>query len=604
LIVTAKQSELVAAANPGAPLAVLPTVVDMSSRSFIVKVPTAILPVSGTWKVQLASGVADATDAAFASVSASDGGIGNGVNVYNVTFRSYKQEAPIVCPSGPLPDPGLASIMQSGLSAGGVTYDHVPAFECGNFWMENDQANTLTGGDVSKYSLSIDWSQLAAGAATPEPKPTGYSNRWYVTPFSLGQGIVDPPSSTYTNPTYVGRVQPYAVYVPTTYDPARPTKLTWILHSLGVNHNQYGAVAPSQIQEECEDRDSICASTEGFGEGMWYYAEAEVDFFDVWHQLALAYSLDPDATVISGYSMGGWASYKLAEEYPDLFAQAMPLEGPVICGLRVYQSVQGFAGGTQCTSDGDSTPQIVNLQWVPYVMTYGGADELVPFAGGQEQVAQFRSLGYRFYALDYPAEDHIVFSVKNDFTPAISQLSGAERTLNPGSFTFTWYPNLVGSVDGVGDAGQVGPTSDYWLSGLAGRTTTPGAFATVTASAGGIPDPSETASEGFGASPLPEPTPAATDVQTWSAGVTPPATPLITLGLVNVAAATVDTARAALGCGTVAVSSDGATTLTLDHLQPSSSVADSAGAVASADAAGTATVSLARGDTKLHACSA
>ena len=32
---------------------------------------------------------------------------------------------------------------------------------------------------------------------------------------------------------------------------------------------------------------------------------------------------------MSGYSMGGFASYKLALEYPDLFAQAMPLEGPV-----------------------------------------------------------------------------------------------------------------------------------------------------------------------------------------------------------------------------------------------------------------------------------
>ncbi len=47
---------------------------------------------------------------------------------------------------------------------------------------------------------------------------------------------------------------------------------------------------------------------------------------------------------MSGYSMGGWASYKLPEEYPDLFAQSMPLEGPVICGTRVYGQAQSYAG--------------------------------------------------------------------------------------------------------------------------------------------------------------------------------------------------------------------------------------------------------------------
>ena len=154
-----------------------------------------------------------------------------------------------------------------------------------------------------------------------------------MTPLDLGQGVKEAEEvNTYTGPTYLGRVQPYSVYVPTTYNPSKPTPLTWILHSLGVNYNQYGALAPSQLQEECQDRNSICATTEGFSDGQWYYEAAQVDFWDVWHQLADAYNLDPDATVMSGYSMGGFASYKLALEYPDLFAQSMPLEGPVICG--------------------------------------------------------------------------------------------------------------------------------------------------------------------------------------------------------------------------------------------------------------------------------
>jgi hypothetical protein len=604
LIVTAKQAELVKASAPTVPIAVLPTAVDTSSRSFIVRIPTSVLAVSGTWSLQLAAGLADPTDTGFATVPPQDGGGANGVNVYNVTFRSYKQEAELVCPTGPVADPGIAQTLQTGLGVDGVTYDHVPVTECGNFWMENDQGNTLGGGDVSKYSLSVDWRQLADRVTTPEPVPTGYSNRWYVTPLSLGQGIVDPSSSEDTPPTYVGRVQPYAVYVPTTYNPRQPTKLTWILHSLGANLNQYGGVAPSQLQEECQVRDSICATTEGFGEGMWYYGEAEVDFFDVWHQLAVDYNLDPDATVMSGYSMGGWASYKLPEEYPGLFAQSMPLEGPVICGLRVYGQVQGAAGGGQCTSDGDSTPLIANLKWIPFVMTYGAIDELVPFAGGQQQIAQFRGLGYRFYAVDYPAEDHMVFSVQNDFTPADSQLGNLDRVQNPGSFTFTWYPDLVGTLDHAGQAGQVGPTGAYWLSGLTGRTTSAGTLATVKANSAAIPQPIETPAENVGVAPEPEPTPAATDVETWTQGATSPTAQKLTLNLTDVADAAVDTVRAGLRCAVITVTTDGATALTLQRLKPGSAVRSSGSRVASADSGGEATVDLSKGTTVLNACSA
>jgi len=603
LIVTAKGAELVKAADPTATVATLPTIVDMSSRSFIVRIPTSVLPVSGSWKVQLAAGLADPNDTEFATVPTSDGANGIGVNVYNITFRSYKQESELVCPTSTTPlDASLVNTLQNGLDVDGVTYDHEPVAECGNFWMENDQANTLATGDVAKYSLTVNWHQLAKKVTTPEPEPTGYSNRWYVTPLKLGQGVVTPSGGTYTPPTYVSRVQPYAVYVPTDYNRSEPTKLTWILHSLGANLNQYGGVAPSQLQEVCQSRDSICATTEGFSEGQWYYAESEVDFWDVWHQLALAFNLDPDATVMSGYSMGGWASYKLPEEYPDLFAQAEPLEGPVVCGTRVYGEVQSAAGAGQCTTDGDSTPQIVNLKWIPYVMTYGAIDELVPFAGGQEQIAQFRSLGYRFYAVDYPAEDHMVFSVQNDFTPADSQLGSLDRVLNPPSFTFTWYPDLVGTIDNAGKAGEIGPTGDYWISGLAARTTTPGTLATVAASSSAIPQPAETPTEALGVSPLPEPTPAATDVETWKSGSAPATNQSLTLGFTDVASAAVNTARAGLRCGSITATSDGTTTLTLLRLPAGAIVTENGQELARANRQGTAAVLLEDGTAKLRAC--
>ncbi len=599
LVVSAQHAQLLEAATGLAvPGVELTTEVNMNARSFIVRIPTSVLPVSGTWQVRLASGLANAAGTAFATVPPEDGGIPGGTNAYNVTFRSYKQEGALVCPTEALPDSALAPLLQSELGAGEGEVNHIPVVECANTWMENDQANTLATGNVSKYALAVDWSQLAARESTPEPLPTGYSNRWYVTPLELGQGVVDAAEvNTYTTPTYLGRVQPYAVYVPTTYNPAEPTPLTWVLHSLGANLNQYGTDAPSQLEEECEDRNSICATTEGFSDGQWYFGPAQVDFWDVWHQLANSYDLDPDATVMSGYSMGGFASYKLALEYPDLFAQAMPLEGPVVCGEKVAAGVETAAGAGQCTSDGNTTPLIVNAKWIPYVMTYGLVDELVPFTGGVEQVEAFNDLNYRYYAVLYPAEDHLVFAVQNDFTPATSQLGHLERVHNPGSFTFTWYPDLDSPAQGIG------PTGDYWVSGLSARSTTPGELATVTASSGAIPEPTETPEHHVGTAF--GPTPAVTDSLTWTTGPAPPTSQLLQLNLTDVGALAVDTVSAGLTCATVDASTDGETELTLLRLRPGSTVSVSSSASSrTVPKSGVVSVTLTAGASSVQLCSA
>jgi len=617
LVVTSKTAELLQAATGKVLGTYSPTVVE-GSNSFIVEIPRSVLPVSGTWSIQLAAGVANqtATQPTFATVTAPEGGyVGTGgANVYNITFRrAQTQEAAQVCPDYPF-DPGVLTTLENELDDIGKTTAGVPTVECANSWMENDQANTLRGAapDVSKYALDVNWRQLASHVAVRAPQLHGYSNRWYTTPLDLsayGSGI-NPPSGTYTAPTYLGRYQSYAIEVPPDYnfaDPS-PTPLTWILHSLDENLNQYGTLAPTQVVQECDNRNSICATTEGFSEGQWYYAEAEVDFWDVWRQLADSYDLDPDATTLSGYSMGGWASYKLAEEYPDLFGQAMPLEGPVICGLRVYGSVQGYAGGTQCTSDGDSTPLLVNLKWIPYVMTCGLYDELVPYTGCNDNAEDLRAMTPTPYRVDEftETEDHLVYATQNDFTPPDSQLARppSDRLLDPGSFTYVFYPNLDSGragIDSAGAAAEIGPTRDYWVSGLAGRVTTPGTLATVVADSEAIPDRAETASETTSAG-APGPTGYIDQNETWTAGAIPAARQTASIQLTDVATATVDTLAAGLTCAALTAVTDGRSTLTLTGLQPGSAVTSGLSTVATASVSGVASIALAAGTTPLQFC--
>lgn len=616
LVVTSTRADLIDAATGKVLGRFTPTVV-RGPNSFIVEIPRSLLAVSGRWKLQLASGLADPTAApvpAFAPVGVADGGLAGGANVYNITFRrAQTQEAAQVCPDYPF-DPGVARRLEQGLSAPGHSAAGVPTVECANNWMENAQANALRGvsPDVSKFALTVDWNLLARRGRVAAPQLHGYVNRWYTTPLDLssyGVGI-NPPSGSYTQPTFLGRYQPYAVEIPPSYNYARPspTPLTWILHSLDANLNQYGGVDPTQVLQECDQRGSICATTEGFSEGQWYYAEAEVDFWDVWRQLADTYQLDPDATTITGYSMGGWGSYKLAEEYPGVFGQAMPLEGPVICGLRVYGGVESKAGGTQCSSDGDSTALLANLKWIPYVMTCGLADELVPYPGCNANADALRAMTPTPYRVDEftETEDHLVYPTQNDFTQPDARLArpAADRVLHPGQFTYVFYPDLdsgPGGIDGAGPAGRIGPTGAYWISGLTGRDRAPGVLAKVVAYSAGRPDPTITAT-GTTSAGAPGPTAYVERDETWTTGPAPEAAPRASLQLTDVATATFDAPGAGLRCAVLEISTDGPTTMTLTGLRPGSEVTDNGASAAKVSSPGSATLSVATGTSELGFC--
>ncbi|HEV7887491.1 MAG TPA: alpha/beta hydrolase-fold protein, partial [Acidimicrobiales bacterium] len=432
LVVSSKGAWLLDSASAKTPVGTV--TVDTAARSFVVRIPSADLPVGGAWTVRVASGQANPAGDGFAPVDTDHGSTGLTPPVFNVGFRGYHQEP-----------------------------------EKDNYWMEDAQAQALTLGDVSQFSAVVDWAALAAGTETPEPLPTGYLNRWYASSIVVGDGqgvVADGGQGTGDlKPNFLGRVQPYAVYVPTTYDPATPTKLTWLLHSLSEQHNQYFALAPNWVQQSCEDRGSICATTLGRGPDGWYFDEAELDFWEVWNRLASAFTLDPEKTVISGYSMGGWGTYKLGLANPDLFAKAVVLAGPPGCGLRFAQGYGGAGGPGRCTTDGNSTPFLGNALWLPYYIAHGTDDELVPVTSVLEQVNEFKKTGNRFRFELYPGMDHLAYGAADHYASAAAHMGNGSRVRNPGQVVLGWYPHLDRPEWGLTEMGA------YWVHQPTARTS-------------------------------------------------------------------------------------------------------------------------------------
>jgi hypothetical protein len=585
LVVSSRGARIVNAA--GATLATLPVTVDTAARSFVVKVPRSTLRVSGTWQVRMAAGLANAAGTAFAPVPLTRGALPGQPAVYNVAFRGAAQEPPVANA-----DPVTPQLPGGG---GGL----LRAVKYGNFWSEDAQAAALARGDVAGFALPLDWAALQAKRATPEPRPTGWSNRWYVSSLNLGQGVVANPATSPQGdlrPNYLGRIQPYGVYVPTTYDPAKPAPLTWVLHSLGVNHNQYSSLGPKFLQGLCEARGSICATTLGYGPDGWYFDEAENDFWSVWRSVAGAYRLDAERTVISGYSMGGFASYKLGLAYPDLFAKAMPLAGPPRCGVRVLGGVEQPAGPGRCTTDGSTSRLVPNARELPYVLAHGVLDELVPYPSVFEHVRAFDRAGLRYHFESYPTEDHLVYATQDGFSSVVSQIGNTRRSVNPGTVDYRWYPNLSRPDLGLGTTGA------YWVRSPAARSSTPGSLASVQAVSGMRPEPTHTTVRTSSTNVPGDPSPALVVDNRWQYGATPAAKPTLSLTTTNVARLTVDMARAGFRPGqvsTLTAQTDAPTTLRLTGLAPNAPVRVGTTTVR-ADGAGVAVTTLPAGTSVLR----
>lgn len=513
--------------------------VDMQSRSFLAQVPRALIGPSGTWTVRLVSGLADETGVGFAEVPAEHGAQSGQPNVYNVAFRRCDQEA---------------------------------AYH--NFWSERAQAAALAEGDISQFSVAVPWKQLSSGMTTGEPVVTGTSTRWYVSSIELGPGVAET-GLLATEPQFLGRVQPYSVCLPESFAPGRALPLTLLLHSIAMGQNQFAAVDLRLLDRMCNDRDSVIASPLGRGPACWYLDEGELDVWEVWARVAEQLGTDPNRTVIAGYSMGGYAAYRLGLTYPAVFSQAVVLAGPPACGIRLLPGIAVPAdpdADSHCAREGETWRLLRNARWLPFVIAHGVLDEFVPFLSVVQQVLKLDRLGYRYHFTAYPAEDHVALALQGRFDDSITHMVTEPRQADPGRISFSWYPQLDRPDLGVG------PQRVWWISGfradpqLASRR---GAVATVEARSYARPDRTHRARRRGGFVLNFRPMPGLYAEQAWQLGRAPDTLPCMTLDLGGVAALSVDIARAGLAAlphSTITVATDSPVEITLEGLPNSTEV--------------------------------
>lgn len=450
------------------------------------------------------------------------GGAGTAANppaFFNVAFRSNTQE-PM-----PSPDAGVNAIADA------------------RWWRDQAQGTALASGNISSFFADVSFAKLWRRVTDNSHVPTtGAFDRIMSSHYQAGQGeqfanqcgiqgASDPASC---RPEYLGQLQPYAIYVPKGRTPRGGWGLTLLLHSLSANYNQYTSTR-NQSQFALRSRPAIVITPEARGPDQFYEGLGEADVFEVWNAVAHLYRLNPGYSDITGYSMGGFGTFDMGAQFPDLFARAQPTVGE--------------------ETDNNVLGSFRNL---PVLMWNVNGDELVNNEAFMATASKLEQLGYRVTlhahlpcattgsTLCSPVlPEHLELAINDWFKPAANFLGSALVNRNPFHVTYV--------VDTARDSRKYGVVANhaYWVGGLKVRQSgSLGTFDAVSHGFGlGDPKPSGV-KDGMGTlvgghlGPLRY----LSQTQTWGAAPHARRSDSITITAANIATAVINVARARVDC--------------------------------------------------------
>jgi hypothetical protein len=424
--------------------------VDLARRQITVSVPHAAWN-PGATKVRTSIGVGlwdkDANaylapEPGAASETAAGGGTPQGVAIVNV---------------GPRFDEPVPAYVGSNMADTAV-HGHATA----PWWRERQQSQQLTQGDVTPFSADVDFAKLASATRDDSGVPaSGPMDRIFASHYVYGQGV-DISKICYTLGSFdagakcigrfVGQLQNYALYVPKKPVPAKGFGMTLLLHSLSANYNQYlGSKNQSQLGERGPG--SLVVTPSGRGPDGFYQGVAEADTFEAWADVARHYKVDADWAAVTGYSMGGFGTYRLLARWPDLFARGWSVVG----------------------EPGSVDDQLVSLRNTPLLAWNSAEDELVNLNTSEQAVKDNTAAGIRFEEDKFLSADHLTLAANDEFGPGAAWLGTQRVDRNPYHVTFV--------VDPTEDNATATTVANhaYWLSAL--RTAKAGT-ATVDAVSG------------------------------------------------------------------------------------------------------------------------
>jgi dienelactone hydrolase len=198
----------------------------------------------------------------------------------------------------------------------------------------------------------------------------------------------------------------YTLFVPTSYDPAKPNALIVDLHGLSITPLQQ--ILFDGTADFAERYGFIVVAPMGFNLSGWWgsragqevataatkpgtsahYTTGELSEIDAMRVLAMMrerFNVDNDRIYLMGHSMGGAGTYHLGGKYHDVWAGIAPISG---------------AGGIPDTAAAEAYKD------VPVLLMHGAKDSIVPPATSRRSAMALQSVGAQHLYLEFPGKDH------------------------------------------------------------------------------------------------------------------------------------------------------------------------------------------------------
>jgi hypothetical protein len=429
-----------------------------------------------------------------------------------------------------------------------------------SIWHEQRQAQALTSGDLSSFSVAVDFRKLARQVnddmrGQPQGVPaSGFMSRIFASHFEPAQGRQNAPllspDHCADNPCEIdltGRLQPYGLYVPSRPAPPSGYGLTVDVHRCA---GSYAVSSDTRRVEQLAQRGggSIVITPGARSHCNYYFGLGAAAMFEAWADAAARYDLDASNVVISGLSVGGYSTYQLAAMFPDLFAAAAPI--------------------IPCVMDPEAMPTIAILplvpsyRHVPIVSWNLRHDQSCPYRLARAAGDRLTALRYANAFLSADGDHGVGTAATQDYDAVVDWLGDRRVTRDPAHVTYV--------VNGHLDAPELGVRADhvYWISELRLRDES------ATPRLGTV----DVLSHGFGAA---DPDVLPTTVTSGVMDATPPlpytlesselgAAPRIPrrdrldIAVTNIRSLTIDPRRARVGCDArLDVETDGPVKITL-----------------------------------------
>ncbi len=202
-----------------------------------------------------------------------------------------------------------------------------------------------------------------------------------------------------------GADMPYALFVPSTYNPKIPTPLVVDLHGYDITPLQQ--ILFDGTTDLAERHGVIVLAPMGYsvtagwgmrvgplaassssrpGGGRYSVADlSELDAMTALNRIRERYTIDPDRIYLTGHSMGGGGTYFLGARHRDVWAGLAPIAG--LGGIADAAAAAPYAS-------------------IPMLIMHGEKDSILPVGISRRSVLALQAVGAPHIYLEVPGADH------------------------------------------------------------------------------------------------------------------------------------------------------------------------------------------------------